>query len=244
VHPQWLFGVLFCALQRALFGHFFITLRLPSYLSISTQPSIHPIQPHPKAWSESRMSALEKRVGANNEKTVDGNAWVKGAKEKGGSDKTASSSSTSSSNGGSEKQLVNGGSTASTAATADLLDHSEPDPPPPPPPAPPTVAPAPPPAAAAPQAAPPAAAAPPSVIGGEVVGISQEALPLMKGWFNGLVLAPQGVLFEDAHLQVEFVFLRLCILGHLYKLYTSCIRVSALWQLFAKLKFHSRLYFY
>lgn len=145
-----------------------------------------------EAWSESRMSALEKRVGASNEKTVDGNAWVKGAKEKGGEKPAASN--------GHEKQLVANGSDfkASTAATADLLDHSEPDPPPPP--RPPAAAPA------APPPAPAAAAASASGAGGTggegTVGISQEALPLMKGWFNGLVLAPQGVLFEDAHLQV------------------------------------------
>jgi AP-2 complex subunit alpha len=49
-------------------------------------------------------------------------------------------------------------------------------------------------------APPPAAAAAPLA----AIGVSQELLPSMRTWFNGLVLTPQGVLFEDNYVQVSF----------------------------------------
>lgn len=143
------------------------------------------------------QSALEQRVINKNTSTADGNAWVKEdtkKKEEDDKDDAASESGdTSKKSGHSLKAAVQ-----AVTAAVDLLDMSEPEPAPPAPSATemefaPVAAPTPPPA--------PVAAA---VTGGTVIGVSAETLPSMRTWFNELVLTPQGILFEDAHVQVTF----------------------------------------
>jgi AP-2 complex subunit alpha len=159
------------------------------------------------AWNVDRASALELRVAAKDHTTADGNAWVKGKDKRGSNaDKKLTDVGAASSAAGAAASGGAGAKAASApkAAPADLLDMM--DEPPPPPKA--AAAPPPKPAAAAipvaPVAAPQPAPAAPTPAPGAVVGIGAESIPAMRGWFNGLVVGAQGVLYEDAFVQVGF----------------------------------------
>jgi len=177
-----------------------------------------------------QRQALELRVAAKDHTTADGSAWVK-AKEKkaAGTGKKLTDFGAPAAGGKVGKGGASPGAGPAAPPAADLLDMlDEPAPPPkvaatPPSPAPKaatSAAPAAAPAAAAAAAPPtpqqqqqppppPQAAAPPPVPvaaaagSGGTVGIGADSIPAMRGWFNALVLGPQGVLFEDAHVQVR-----------------------------------------
>jgi len=127
------------------------------------------------AYATDKKSALEQRLLDQQNATHDGNAWVM---DKDNLPSQSTEGAGDEADEGEYPPVAAGGA----APEPNLLDMDGP--------------PAATPAAPAEKAAPAAAAA-----GGEI-GITQEQIPLMKGWFNALVIGPQGVLFENQDVQV------------------------------------------
>jgi AP-2 complex subunit alpha len=147
-------------------------------------------------WSTDRKSALEQRVRNQSTGTADANSWVK--KDDGEKDKEAEEAQDDDKKDAPSKPAHSLKAAAKAVVVAvDLLDMSEPEPEHPPVPTPPPAAPQPTPDVTPTPPAAPAAA-------GVSVGVTAQSLPAMRAWFNELVLNPQGVLFEDASVQVSF----------------------------------------